>query len=63
MNEPMYAEAPKVDVNPVAQHYARSGERIVEISSDAGGCLVSLWVRDGRLSIQVYRADDTVDVI
>jgi hypothetical protein len=54
---------PKVTLPSVAQHYAMSGERIIEVSSDGGGCLMSLRVIDGRLRIEVYRADDTVDVV
>lgn len=54
---------PQVNLRPVAASYAMAGERIIEVSSGAGGCLVSLTVHDGRLRIEVYRADDTVDVI
>lgn len=54
---------PRVILPSGAQHYAMAGERIVEVSSDGGGCLISMRVIDGRLRIEVYRADDTVDVI
>lgn len=55
---------PTVRVGSVAQRYAMRGERIVEISSETGGCLISLRVTgDGRLRVEVYRTDDTVDVI
>jgi hypothetical protein len=54
---------PKVIIPSIAQHYAMAGERIVEVSSEAGGCLVSLRVVNDRLCIQVYRVDDTVDVV
>lgn len=54
---------PKIDARPPANHYAESGQRIAEISSDAGGCLLSLQVRDGRLHVEPFRIDSTVDVI
>lgn len=38
-------------------------ESTINVSSPVGGCLVSLVVIDGRLRIEVYRADDCVDVI
>jgi hypothetical protein len=38
-------------------------ERTLTVSSPGGGCLVSIRDDDGRLRIEVYRADDTVDVI
>jgi len=47
----------------VADRYSADGQRIVEISSTAGGCLLSLRVVDGKLRLFVYRADATVDVI
>lgn len=40
-----------------------SEERILTVSSRTGGCLISIRDDDGRLRIEVYRADDTVDVI
>lgn len=55
---------PTVTNNPAAQFYElRQSVKIVEVSSDGGGCLISMEVRDGRLRIEIYRADDTVDVI
>lgn len=54
---------PKIIASPTAQHGARAGVKIIGVSSDVGGCLVHLEVIDGRLRIEVYRADDTVDVI
>lgn len=39
------------------------GEKIINLGSEVGGCLVSVKISDGRLRIEVYRADDTVDVI
>lgn len=54
---------PKVHVTPPAQHHALPDERIIIVSSDGGGCLMSMRVIDGRLRIEVYRADDTVDVV
>lgn len=54
---------PKVNVKPVADAYAGPGERIVEFSSDAGGGLISLALRDdGKLSVFVYNFDSTVEV-
>lgn len=63
MGESRYPEAPRVDTRPLAQHYANAGERIIALSSDGGGCLMSLRVVDGCLRIEVYRADGTVSVI
>lgn len=57
------ATRPRVTLPSPAQHHALPDERIVTVSSGAGGCLISMRVIDGRLRIEVYRADDTVDVI
>lgn len=54
---------PKVDLNPVANGSAMWGESIIGVSSDAGGCLISLREINGRLRVEVYRADETVDVV
>jgi hypothetical protein len=51
---------PTVRVSPVTSHQL---DRTITIGSQVGGCLISVMVRDGRLRIEVYRADDTVDVI
>lgn len=53
---------PKVITRNPADQFAMSGERIVEVSSDAGGCLISLRQVEGHLIIEVYRADSTVIV-
>lgn len=59
---------PSVNTNCVADRYAAPGEKIIEISSDAGGCLISLSVvpapdgEAGVLRVDVYRADETVKV-
>jgi hypothetical protein len=54
---------PKVDTAPVASRYAMDHERIIEFSSAAGGGLISFRILDGRLRVEAYRTDDTVDVI
>lgn len=36
---------PKVLTRCVANYHAATGERIVEVSSEAGGCLISLQER------------------
>lgn len=54
---------PSVNTNPVAGRYALTGERIVEVSSNVGGCLISLREREGQLHMAVYRADPTVVVL
>jgi hypothetical protein len=54
---------PRVILDCVADHYTRGEDRIVEFTSEAGGGLISLRVVNGRLKVEVYRTDDTVDVI
>lgn len=54
---------PTVNTRCVADAYTRSPERIAEFSSEVGGGLVSFRVVNGRLRVEVYRCDDTVDVI
>lgn len=51
-----------VNTSPVADRYAGPDERIVEFSSPEGGGLVSFMVRDGKLIVDLYRLDDTVEV-
>jgi hypothetical protein len=57
---------PKVITNCVANHYSDPDQRIVELSSDGGGGLISLYVSevDGvkRLTVELYHLDPTVDV-
>lgn len=54
---------PRVDTRCPAAEYTDANERIVEIDSDAGGFLLSLWVNDsGALIVEPYRADKTVIV-
>lgn len=51
-----------VNTSAVADHY--SDEKIIEISSPGGGCLIAFRLMDDdtTLRIDVYRADDTVTV-
>ena len=54
---------PSVDTNPVANKYARnSNERIIEFSSGAGGGLIAFREIDGKLIVEVYSEDSTVEV-
>lgn len=53
----------KVTTNCVANNYAADNERIIEFSSPEGGGLISFRRRDGRLVVDVYRTDATVDVL
>lgn len=55
----------KVDTSPVADAYAhRPDEKIIEFSSPNGGGLIAFRVTDdGRLRVDVYRADPSVDVV
>lgn len=53
---------PSVNVRPVADRYSLDGERVIEVSSNVGGCLISIHEVAGKLRINVYRADDTVYV-
>lgn len=54
---------PKVELRCPADRYALQGERIVEVSSKSGGCLISLMEREGQLTVYVYREDKTVKVL
>jgi hypothetical protein len=53
---------PKIDTKlTVDSYYSSANERIVEISHNGVGCLVSARVMDdGKLLVQVYRADPEV---
>jgi len=53
---------PKVIVNCVASHFADPDQRIVELSSDVAGGLLSMYVHEGRLVVELYHLDDNVDV-
>ena len=48
-----------------ANQYAMAGERIMEFSDGRSGGLISIWrnPETDRLSVQVYRQDDDVDVL
>jgi hypothetical protein len=54
---------PRVTTRCVANQYTGPNERTVEFSSRAGGGLIALRdTSDGRLLVNVYRTDSTVDV-
>ena len=55
---------PRVVMTCVANRYAGPRERIVEFSHPNGGGLISFFAcEDGNLLVQVYRQDDTVEVM
>lgn len=54
---------PKVIVNCVAQHYAGTGERIIEFNSERGGGLIDLYDNGETLTVSVYNTDRTVRVL
>ena len=54
---------PRVTHRPVGSHYASPGETSIEISSEKGGCLVSLRYVGERLLVDVHRCDDSVIVL
>jgi hypothetical protein len=54
---------PSVTLSCVADLYTTGRRRIVEFSSESGGGLISFWEFNGRLRVEVYRVDETVDVI
>jgi hypothetical protein len=54
---------PKLKTRCVANNYAGPDERIVEFSSRFGRGLIALRERpDGRLQVDLYHLDATVDV-
>lgn len=54
---------PRVIIDCVASRYQGPDERIVEISHACGGALISIRATgSGRLVIDSYRLDDTVEV-
>ncbi|MEU2032807.1 hypothetical protein [Nocardia amamiensis] len=54
---------PKVIIDCVASRYQGPDERIVEISHACAGGLISIRATgSGRLVIDLYRLDDTVEV-
>jgi hypothetical protein len=53
---------PKVGTAYPADRYAAPEERIMEVSHELGGCLISVRPVNDRLLIEIYRADDTIDV-
>lgn len=55
---------PKVNTNPVANQYSAPNERIIEYSSTQGGGLISIRETDaGRLRVDLYQHDDSVEII
>jgi hypothetical protein len=51
---------PRVLLKCVANHYAATGERIIEFGGDAGsGGLISFRMVNGRLVVNVYRTENT----
>ena len=53
---------PKVKLNCVASKYAGPTERIIEFSSKSGGGLIAFREHDGKLTVDVYHQDATVEV-
>ena len=55
---------PRVNIRCVANQYAGPSERIVEFGGENGaGGLISLRnMPDGKLVVELYRCDDTVEV-
>jgi len=54
----------KVTLNPVANTYAGTSERIIEYSSPNGGGLISFRLSDdGHLIIDMYREDESVLIL
>lgn len=55
---------PSVNTRCVADQSAGRNEKIIEISSDGAGCLISLnETDDGGLRIEVYRRGSSVRVV
>jgi hypothetical protein len=53
---------PEVILNCVANQYAAPQERIIEFSHPNGGGLISFFATDdGRLHVDLYHVDATVD--
>lgn len=60
----MKVERPTIDIKPLRTYSQGPHERIMEVSSEVGGCLISVRVTTGGLlMVDVYRADDTVRVL
>ena len=53
---------PKVITKCVANAHSAANERIIEFSSKSGGGLIAFTEWDGRLIVDVYRCDATVEV-
>jgi hypothetical protein len=53
---------PKVTLKCVADQYASPGEKIIELSDNGSGCLISIRRVNGKLVICPYRGDKDVVV-
>jgi hypothetical protein len=53
----------RVNTSPVAGRYEATDEKIIEVSHELGGLLISFRPVDGRLIVDCYRADPTVTVL
>jgi hypothetical protein len=51
---------PRIDVHPQADRRSGQDEKIIAVHSAAGGCLISLTERKGRLDIHIFRVDPDV---
>ncbi len=53
---------PKVTLRCPANAYAGPNERIIEYSADGQGGLISFVIGNGKLTVQLYRHDATVEI-
>jgi hypothetical protein len=54
---------PKVNTSCIANRYASENERIIEITTENLGCLISIRKNDaGALIVQLYRLDPGIRV-
>jgi hypothetical protein len=52
----------RINTRPAAAHYVSADERIVEYSSPSGGGLISFREVAGRLVVDLYLHDSTVEI-
>lgn len=53
----------KINTKPVASRYGVAGEKIIEYSCPSGGGLISFREDgDGKLIVELYRHDETVEI-